>query len=149
MKICFQHTFQMNLRTSVYRIWGLETAIFPKENPGTYYPKRHRGSTFSYMLREHPFPGLKGEEVCSLCVIMLMLSYYVPWVLELKCIWLFPYYALGRFILKHRLPIWLDLSSTLTPGTWILWSFDAIQIFFETFKYTVVAKFYCSWNIML
>lgn len=59
-------------------IWGLEKATLPKAILGqTIYPKRHRGSTFSYMLREHPFPRLKGKEVCSLCAIMLMSSYYV------------------------------------------------------------------------
>lgn len=95
----------MNLRTSVYMIWGLRESNPSSGNPGTDYPKRHRGSTFSYMLREHPFPGLKGKEVCSLCAIMLMSSYYVTWVLELNCIWLFPYYTLGRLFLRHTVPI--------------------------------------------
>lgn len=67
----------MNPRTSVYIIWGLEKAILPQANLGKDYPKRQRGSTFSHMLREHSFPGLKGEEVCLLCAIMLMSSYYV------------------------------------------------------------------------
>lgn len=67
----------MNRRISVYMVWDLEKVVFFKVNFGIDCLKWYRENILFYVLREYLFLRFKGEEVCSFCVIMLMLLYYV------------------------------------------------------------------------
>ena len=101
------------------------------------------------MLREHPFPGLQGEEVFSLCVIMLLSSYYVTLGLSSAAYCSFLLVLQGGSSLKHKVPIMTSLPPWLRKVSPFEVRCDSDCCFQNQNKCTVIGKFYCSCNILI